>query len=240
MAKSGIHRKPHKRVSTEEILKIKAALMAGEATASICKRFDISAGTFSKLKAAGFVDRRKKPRATEITDDDEIAWDSVSAPARVLEEPKFAAPDPIEISDGEWVEVQKPNSEGPIRPRQKMCVVDCADKYWPLRRDCESGENFWGNLFGKGGRGAADIALKQEAIRAITEQGGDFKSHIGFTVGAGNGGGAEIKSSPYIGHVGFGSVAEAFFYLAQYFDLCCCPNAEISLREHGVDWITLC
>ena len=239
MAKSGIHRKPHKRVSAEEILKIKAALMAGEATVSICKRFDISAGTFSKLKAAGFVDRRKRPRAKEITDD-EIDWGSGAAAAQVLEEPKCSATDSMVIINDESVEVQKPNSGGPIRPRQKMCVVDCADKYWPLRRDCESGENFWGNLFGKGGHGAADIALKQEAIRAITEQGGDFKSHLGFTVGAGNGGGAEIKSPPYIGHVGFGSVAEAFLYLAQYFDLCCCPNAEISLRKHGVDWIASC
>jgi len=113
-------------------------------------------------------------------------------------------------------------------------------KYWGLRLICSEGRSHGGNHFGnvsKSGAGLQGvIALKETAIVNIAVQGGNFNGLMGYAIGPSlTGGGGD-----YVGHVPFGSGVSAFRYLEQYFRLCACPGALVSLNAHGIDFIPLC
>jgi hypothetical protein len=112
--------------------------------------------------------------------------------------------------------------------------------FWGLRLVCSKGLADGGNHFGnvsKLGAGAQGvIALKEVAIVNIAVQGGNFNGLMGYAAGPSWTGGGQ----DYVGHVPFVSVVSAFRYLEQYFRLCACPEAQVSLHAHGIDFIPPC
>jgi len=121
-----------------------------------------------------------------------------------------------------------------------ICISGYPVSFWGLRLVCSEGLADGGNHFGnvsKTGAGPQGvIALKEVAIVNIAVQGGNFNGLMGYAAGPSWTGGGQ----DYLGHVPFKSADSAFRYLEQYFRLCACPDALVSLMAHGVDFIPPC
>jgi hypothetical protein len=125
--------------------------------------------------------------------------------------------------------------------KDSLCISGHPKFYWGLRMSCGKGKanggNYWGNVSnGKSGPGGI-VALAQPALDAISDAGGDFEALPNFAAGPNSrvGGG-----NNYAGHVPFGTPLRAFTYLAEYFDLCACPDAIDSLQESNIAFVNPC
>ena len=223
---AGIHRKPHVRVDSEMLARMKLLYEQGTSPKVICERLALSQPTFSNYKARGFtftleLARKKGPSTTgPVTAPD--FRDEAGAP---LENHLLA---------------EQTSPIHNLGPKPLIRISGHPAAFWGLRLLCgkrrAGGGNYFGNVSKSGAGPEGVVALKNNAIANIALRGGSFIGLAGYTHGTSwTGGGAD-----YVGHVQFGSAEAAFRYLSQYFHLCACPDALGALHTHDVSFIKSC
>lgn len=120
-----------------------------------------------------------------------------------------------------------PNALAGNRPCIK--IKGNAKKYWGLRLECDTNNNYWGCVYQTG-----TLAIKiptRVVLRLAHVPGVNPLGHPWATT----------PLSAYVAQRTFPTPDEAFKFLAIYFDLCACDQQAINkLKKFGVNWILRC
>jgi hypothetical protein len=122
--------------------------------------------------------------------------------------------------------------------RQTIRITGNANTFWGLRHTCDQGQanggNYWGCVYHSG-----ILVIKEPTRGVLSAAGAAGVNPIAYPWIYGPPAGLNVAG--YVAHRTFDNPADAFYFLALYFNLCACDQEAIDkLDEFGVNWILRC